>query len=114
MELKIDEEQIQSFVHEAILQQLDDDARERLISAAIVHLTTPQPGQFRNGKTPLQDAFDRAVGISADKIVREIVQENADYQLKIRKVVGEAFMKMEEEEFTNYLGTALGQALRNR
>jgi tRNA(Ile2) C34 agmatinyltransferase TiaS len=113
MEIKLDEAAVQQAVSAAVLEQLGADGQRTLVEAALLYLMTPPKDAYRrNAQSPLQDAFNAAVGAAARKIVLELVEENEEFKEKIRTQVGEAFIKMEATNFTDYLGTALSDALR--
>jgi len=117
MTISLDEDVVRSAVASALVDQLGSNGQRVLVAAALEFLVTPQKDRFNSrndGPSPLQNAFNNAVGQEAAKIVQKIVAEDDEFREKITRQVGEAFLKMEATDFTDYLGTALSQALRNR
>lgn len=114
MELKIDEAAVRDVVHKAILEQIGVEGRDGLVTAAIAYLMEPQKDRYGSGISPLQTAFNSAIGQAAMIIVREMVMSDPALQARIHEKIGEAIIKMEATDFTDYLGTALSSALRER
>ena len=114
MELKLDEAAVQKAVATALMEQLGSDAQAKLVEAAMLYLITPPTGQYnnQNDKVPLQEMFNQAVGNVARGMVADMVKDNVEFQELIKRQVGEAFIKMESTNFSDYLGTALSSALR--
>jgi adenine-specific DNA methylase len=113
MNLNLDEAAVRQAVSTALLDQLGVDGQRTLVAAALEFLVTPKKETWQRDPTsPLQEAFNQAVGAVAREIVRELVAENAEFRSTISTQVGEAFIKMEATNFTDYLGTALSEALR--
>lgn len=114
IDIKIDEDVVQAAVASAILDRLGADGQRELITAALKYLTTAPPSNSytRNPASPLQSAFNTAVGGAATRIVNELVANNEEFQEKIKAQIGEAFVLMESTNYTDYLGSAIGEALR--
>lgn len=112
--ITLDEEVVHKAVAKALVDNLGEDGQRTLVEAALQYLITPQKATTYSREEPsvLQNAFNRAVGSAAQKLVDEIVAENEEFKAKIRVQVGEAFIKMESTNFTDYLGTALSDALK--
>lgn len=115
MNINLDEEAVRQAVSSALLDQLGADGQRKLVEAALTFLITPPKDTYgrSNPVSPLQEAFNMAVGQVAREIVKELVADNAEFVSTISTQVGEAFIKMEATNFTDYLGAALGEALRD-
>jgi len=112
MEIKIDEQAVRDVVTKSIMDQLGEDARETMISAALAYLLDPKKDGFNKGISPIQEAFNNAIGQAARTIVFDLVENDPDIRQKIVILVGEAFIQMESTNFTEYLAAALSDALR--
>lgn len=79
MELKLTNEGLKQAISEAILSQIDGDARETLIREAIQNLLKPDRDQYGretpNG-TVLQQAFARGVRGLAEKVVADLIEND--------------------------------------
>jgi hypothetical protein len=93
-------------VSRAILEQITEEKRADLITAAIVYLTTARNDGYWNGKSPLEVAFYQGVENVARELTVKAVEEQRD---KIDKVVRGAVAKLMEED--SPLITKLGKAL---
>jgi hypothetical protein len=114
MELKIDETVVQQAVSAALMEQLGTDGQRTLVTAALQYLITPPKSRYGafERESPLQEAFNAAVGNVARQMVQEMVDKNEEFKHTIRTQVGAAFIKMEAKDFTNHLGHALSDALK--
>ena len=93
--LEVTNEQVKSFVAEAILQQLDDVTKQEMITSALKHLlATPEKRNHwdKNIPSPLEEAYNRAVSIAAKDIVGELVR--GEFKDQIEAVVREALEKV--------------------
>lgn len=93
IEVTLTDEQLKNVMGEAILAQMDDAMRASVIRQAITYLTTEQKGSssyYGQRTSPLQDAFNRALGQLANEIVRTYVQENDAFRTAIKGIVEQA------------------------
>ncbi|NAZ73897.1 hypothetical protein GTQ99_00430 [Kineococcus sp. T13] len=117
MELKIDNDQIKALVAEGVLAQLDKDGRDTVIKQAIEFLLTPPPSdRYAYGtkpKAPLTEAYERAVNLSAQDIVRDLVREDTAFQAAIHDSVTDVLAKAMEDSysFKEVVTSALARAL---
>lgn len=115
MKLDIDQEALREVVKAAILEQLGTEGRERLIAAALEHLLTPPPPDSYTRQrmpSPLEEAFNIAAATVARQIVMEEVAKDPVFIAKVREQVGAAVVKMDEDNYTDYVADALAEALR--
>jgi hypothetical protein len=113
MDLKIDEAAVRDVVAHAIMEQIGAEGREKLIEAALQALLEPPKDRYGSyGYTPLQAAFNNAVQSVAAQVVREQVADDPVFIARVKEKVGEALIKMDDENYTNYVADALAQALK--
>lgn len=116
MELKIEQGAIEEVVKAAILEQLGEQGRRDLIEAALTHLLTA-PKSTSYGYQPvsvLQQAFNEAVSQVARKIIVETLTDDEEFHAKVRVLIGDAMVKMDQMNFSSYLADALGEALKRQ
>lgn len=76
-EFKLDDQQFAQVVGQQILAQMTTDARDKIITDAIVALNTPSSLYGgRKGPSPLQEAFNNAVTIAVNGLVRDLVEQS--------------------------------------
>lgn len=76
--IQLSEDTMSRILTEAIIQGIGEDERNNIIAQAIAYLTTPQKSAygFQDKKTPLQEAFDTAMGIYVRTVVREFIERD--------------------------------------
>ena len=106
---------LKSLVMTAMMQALDQKARDELIAKALAALITPRESHgysSRKMPTPLEEAFDYAVTNVARQIVTEMMH-GEEAQAKLRAVIAAGF-----ERFIainpDTLGQAMADALTNK
>ena len=95
LKLEVTNEQIKDFVAEAILHQLDDATKQEMITEALKHLLAKPEKKNHWDKSipsPLEEAYNRAVSITANGIVGELVR--GEFKERIEAVVREALEKV--------------------
>lgn len=114
LEIKIDADAAKEVVKQAILEQLGDEGRARLIENALTFLLTepPRSSYGTQQPSPLQVAFNDAARLAANEIVREHVAKDPAFIAKVHEKVGEAMALVDEANYSNYVADALGEALR--
>lgn len=113
MDLKIDADTVREVVQKAILDKITPEQRDAMLTAALQHLVSPTFNQYsRRSESPLQVAFEAAVGEAARKFATEIVNSDPAILDKIKHHIGEGFAKFDEANYSTYLGTAIGEALK--
>lgn len=95
LKLEVTNEQIKSFVAEAILQQMDEVTKQEMISSALKYLVTKKEETSYPHKecpSPLEEAYNRAVSFTAQEIVRELVE--GEFKERVEGIVREALEKV--------------------
>ena len=97
-DIKLDDAAMKDIVSAAIMQTMTAENRDTLIRAAITNLISPvSRGNYGSQNTsPLQDAFNYAVRNVAEKLVTEMLQDDAGLKGQIRNLVTAAM-----EQITN-------------
>lgn len=75
-DIKIPEAEISALLSKAILDSLSKETQEKLVQGAIEYLMTKVSGDrysYGAGKTPLQTAFEEAMGQTARDIAAEVL-----------------------------------------
>jgi hypothetical protein len=76
--ITIDSDAVRDIVAKGIVQALGEEQRDAVLRQAVEHLiAVPKSSYGSPGKSPLQEAFDRAVTGAANTIVREMLNEDA-------------------------------------
>jgi hypothetical protein len=128
-EIKIDEELLRGIVHKAILEGVGPAQRDLLMVSALEHLTAVPPSQGYGHKpiSPLQEAFNSAVGRVCFEVARELVTEDPAFKAKVAdlmrgamatalakpgtgNVAGERF----QEQMASAMSEVLADAWRSR
>lgn len=95
MDIKLNEEQMQSIVSAAIFQTLDEQQKEMMIKDALKHLMTAVPrGSYGERYSPLAEAFHRAVQDQARKLATEMLENNAEINTKIQSLISEGVQQL--------------------
>ena len=93
--LNLDDSKMKDAVQQAILAQLGDQARERIIGMAITHLTSaPRSTYGAEQKAPLQQAFERAVEAVARDLVNEWVTKSPEVKAAIEEKMKEVAARL--------------------
>lgn len=114
MELNIDEAAVREVVSAAILEQLGNEGRGKLIQAALEYLLTPpKKDQYSRVEypSPLQAAFNDAAAKAARQIVMETVATDPTFVAKVKEKVGEAMALVDEANYSYYVSEALAAAM---
>ena len=115
MKLDIDQEALREVVKSAIFEQLGAEGRERLVAAALENLLTPPPADrytSHRPPSPLEAAFNAAAASVARQIVMDEVAQDPTFVAKVREKIGEAIVKMDEDNYTDYVAAAFADALK--
>jgi hypothetical protein len=119
VEVKLDKEQFEPFLRHAILQSIDQQTKERLISDSVKSLIAPGKSSYgRQEKSPLEAAFDQACFETLRNVAREIVQSE-EVKKNLRDLATKVFDKMWSnetlvEKVSNSLADSLSQLLMER
>jgi hypothetical protein len=117
--LTIDSTAMQAIVSKAILEGIDQNQRDALLEQAVRYLLVAPPKQGYGApepKTPLQSAFDQAVGVAVNGVAREMVEGNQRLQQRIRELMSEAIESILMEGDTSLADSvrqSLGEAVSN-
>jgi len=96
MELKIAPEAMETMVTKAMFDGMTQEHRDELVSSAIKQLLEKpvKKSAWEAGKSPLQEAFDNAVGIVARKISYERLQNDPEFIAKVEQLFADIVKKM--------------------
>jgi hypothetical protein len=116
MELSINPEAAKEIVQKAIFDSLSQDARNELVGQAITALTLrPKKDRYAYSgpepRSPLEEAFDRAVVTIANQVVREYL-EDEEIKKAIQAQILAALDKIIQDKGTwlyDQIGLAVGQ-----
>ena len=111
MNVTLSNEQIEKAVQAAIFESITQDQRDLLIKGALQHLLTAPPGDgYSKRRSPIQEAFDSAVGQLARKIVAEHLENNADFKAALDGMITDTlarFMAAEKGAVVGQMADAL-------
>lgn len=114
MDVKIDPKYVEELVKKAIFDSLTPETREKLVSDAIASLITAQPND-RNGKSPLQEAFNRAAQSACYEVAQGALRENPVFQEALQKIFTDAIKQLYtpavSERMSEKIVEAIGKSL---
>lgn len=118
-ELRLSEEAVANLVQKAILDSLNQEARDKLVSDAIAALLMPEKDTLGYGskKSLLELAFERSVGQAAYQIVSEEIVSNEDVRKKIRELVHPVVASIiagDDSRLQDAIGQAVGSVITDR
>jgi len=90
--LNIDDNQMQTLVAAAALQVITPESRDKLIGDAILNLLTPPTKDRYSQQQPksvMQEAFERAVQLTANEVIRDHL-ESTGVKEQIKAVIVDA------------------------
>lgn len=93
MEVKLDNLNFQEVFSAAILQSLDNGKKEELIKGAIQSLMTKN-GNSYSSKTPLQEAFERALYERAKDYIASYIDTDPTVKKAILDLINDAVVKI--------------------
>lgn len=78
MDIKLNDEQFAQVIGKQILESITPEARDKLVTDAIVALNKTESRGYGYGKaeSPLQMAFNQAVSVAVNKLARELVEQS--------------------------------------
>lgn len=106
MKIELDQETLKSVVSEAIFTSLTEAQRQVMITSALSYLMTPQSsgyGSSRPSTTPIQEAFNHAVGGVANRIASDMLTNDPEISSKIKGLIEEAVAKIVGENRANII-----------
>lgn len=100
MDLRVDDDAMRSLVAKSIVDSLNQETRENLIKEAVRHvLATPEQGSYFGSKrSPLQQAFDRAVEQEAMRYAKEVLESDTSFKQQIQTLFADVAKRMFESE----------------
>lgn len=114
----LDADAIKEIIRASIIQAIDADARERLISEAIQFLMTPQKKYAgAPNVAPITEVFNQAVHNATRDIIFEEFRENPEVKKAISDVVHPMVVKLCEGNYDGLpdaIGTAFAGWLAER
>lgn len=88
--IKLDPGSVEALVHKAILEQIGEEARDKLIEGALRYLITqPQGGGYGPKVSPLQQAFNNALTAAANQVAMDLVATSPKIKERINELLGE-------------------------
>jgi hypothetical protein len=114
MDLKLSDEQLNGVIAGAVLQAMTPEARQELLAKAVGSLLTPKKESWqKDAKSPLQEAFERAVFSVAHDVCREELKNDTVVREKVRGMVVAAVEKamLNQEKIVENLAARLSDLL---
>lgn len=118
--VSIDEEAIRPIVAQAVMEQIGEERRDRLIADALEYLLAPKVvkdpyHRDRREPSPLEEALQHAVAASARTVVNQLLAE-PKYQRAVEKAVRDGMDQAlrEREGESGWLFDAIGNAVRDK
>ena len=113
MHLTIEDAQLKQLTAAAIVQTLTPEARDKLITDAVIDLL--KPSNACDQKTPLERAFNWAVSDVCREIAKNELADNGLVKEKIKTLVQQALERVFASDLvTNKIATAIETALCSR
>lgn len=113
MDLKLTGTDLEPIVAKAIVDMLTPEKRDELIRNAVENLITKRdPYNTGQKKSELQQAFDRAVGRIADKMVEEKLTNDSAIMAELEKLLAEGWQLMLQDENRKKIVENISGALR--
>lgn len=82
--INLDEDTMSRILTQAIIEGIGEDEKNNIIGQAIAYLTQPAKNSYsRDAKTPLQEAFDTAMGMYVNRVVREYIEKDETVRAKV-------------------------------
>lgn len=121
MSIQIPEGAVRDIVAKAIMESIDDEARDKILSDAVAGLITTPPKQHGYGaidrESPLREAFDMAVRAAVNAEARRLVDDSEEVQRYIKARVGESIAALCADNYEGLpekIGEAVGAWLRDQ
>lgn len=118
--ISIPADAMQAIVQKAIFEGISAEQRELLVQQAIEYLVAPPTnGYGQRGTSPLESAFQNAVAIAANQIVRELVKES-EFTARITEMVEKTLREFVAQDVRmveavgSAVGTAVTEVIRDR
>jgi hypothetical protein len=113
VELRLNDENLSAQIQQALLLALSDQVKERMISDAILYLTTPKETYSGSRRaSPLQEAFRSAIEISAQKIiVAELDNPESQASKTLAEIIAQTMNRMRSAEGSDTISIAFSKLL---
>lgn len=117
--INLNDEHLTAVVSASILQALTGEAREALITNAIKDLLTKSSSGYGGGdqRSELQKIFSRSVEMVATNIVRKSLEEDENFNAKIKTLISEVterfFDETQRAALVETLATGITNALKS-
>lgn len=100
---------MQALVAKAVIDGMTDDQRAGFIQAAIQEVLKRQTGSSYDKRSAFQQAFDRAVEVTAQRIATDMIENDATFKGQVKALFVDACAKLfdssrREEMATNIAG----------
>jgi uncharacterized membrane-anchored protein YjiN (DUF445 family) len=112
--INLDASDVQQVIQKAILDQINGNGRNKIITVILESLLSPGERDFETGDqepSPLQKALNEACAVAARRVVSEEVGASPEFVSKVQEKVGEAMAMMDKEDYTSYIAEAVGDAM---
>lgn len=116
--MNLNDVNLEPIVAKAIMETITPEARETLLVKAIQdYLTKSTPGhdRFSQRPSPLQEAFNSAVRIQAEKMAREMMNDDEDMKKRLKELLEEVtnrvFTGDAREKLVESMASSLGRAI---
>ncbi len=102
MDIKIGEDQLSAYLHEAVVKALGEDSKALIISQVVSYLTTkPQSSSYdRTPSSPLMQAMNTAAMRVADKYIVDKMENDPDFKKQLddlmKSAIEQVFVRKED------------------
>ena len=116
MEIKINEEAINSSIQKAIIDSLSEEAKTEMISKAIQYLMKPESkGRYGSTISPLQAAYEQAAyKVSLDLVKAEVEKLESPLRKAVEEVIHkgiEKWLSSDKESIVDKIADALSHVV---
>lgn len=114
MDLRVDSADVQALVTKSLVDALSPEAREKLISNAIVQALTATEPDFRGRRprSPLQQAFDEAVVTCANRYASEMLSNDPQFREQLEGLFADVSRRLFDKDNREALVDAMASTIR--
>ena len=94
IEFQLDPQAMREATNQAILGLLTPELKDQLLVRAIASLLQPSTDAWNRGKSPLDDAFERAVHIVARDMILAYIKDDVGIMSMLAELASEAGRKV--------------------
>lgn len=99
--IKIPADALNGLVARAIFDSIGPEQRDALITSAITKLIEPRKDSYgRTEASPLQEAFERAIGVATNRVVNEVLESDEQLKSKLREVVSDKLRDLLDDNYS--------------